>query len=122
MTDPLIPKAEPAVPQNDPGIWDEQIYKYAEELQELYIVEQKERQALAEEKLVLEYRLRELSSLNQLFQKQLERMEEMTSGLRDVRDGLRNALKGTPEGEAQRGLLALVAIVEGLIEARPPAQ
>lgn len=51
-------------------------------------MEQKERQALAEEKLVLEYRLRDLSSLNQLFQKQLGRMDEMTGGLRDVRDGL----------------------------------
>jgi hypothetical protein len=71
-------------------------------------VEQQERQALAEEKLVLQFRLRELSSLNELFKKQLDENEGMAEFLRDVEKGLAYTLESTTIEEARQRTKALL--------------
>ena len=46
---------------------------YARDLHELYLAERQKRRELAEQKLVLEYKLRELAALNTQFQSHLKR-------------------------------------------------
>ncbi len=102
-------------PENESALWEQQLYQYAAELQELYKLEQQERQALAEEKLVLQYRVRELNSLNQLFQVQLERVAEMTELLRDLDSRLNAALGSATWDEAQARLKPLREHVRELL-------
>lgn len=67
-----------------------QIQLYARDLQQLYWQERKLRSDLAEEKLVLEYKVRELEALNQLFQTDLKEKHE----LRDAHQHLLEELRG----------------------------
>ncbi|GEM_PF-6901684 len=63
-------KAAPEQTIEDAG--QRQLELYARDLEKLYWSEKLLRSALAEEKLVLEYKINELNALNRLFQANLE--------------------------------------------------
>lgn len=115
----MTPDTDP-VPGGDPAQLEEQLILYAKELHTLYREEKKEREALAEEKLVLEYKLRELTALNTLFQKHLARREDLEDALERVIQGLRKLL-AQPPGDLRPQLQALLAAAEAAL-ANPPAQ
>ncbi len=100
---------------------EEQLILYATELHTLYQEEKKEREALAEEKLVLEYKLKELSALNNLFRKHLERREQLEDALEDLDKGLREALARAP-AKLRPQLQSLLAAAEAALNAPAPPQ
>ena len=73
--------------ENSPSLED-QFQIYAKELGELYRVEQARRTELAEEKLVLEQRVKALEALNNMFQSHLARRIELEDALRSLLDRL----------------------------------
>ncbi len=83
------PEPRPSQPSNDYTLMEQQLYIYAQEVRQLYENERKEREALAEEKRVLESRLRELSALNNLFQQHLEHRMILDDALEHVLETLR---------------------------------
>lgn len=86
--------AQPQQPQpNDYTLMEQQLYIYAQEVRHLYENERKEREALAEEKLMLENRLRELSALNNLFQQHLEHRMVLDDALEQTMDTLRQIVQ-----------------------------
>lgn len=107
-----------AGPSGDPAQLEEQLILYAKELHTLYREEKKEREALAEEKLVVEYKLRELTALNILFQKHLVRREALEDALERVVQGLRQLL-AQPTSDLRPQLEALLAAAEGALTAPP---
>ena len=74
---------------------EDQFQIYAKELGELYRVEQQRRADLAEEKLVLEHRVKELEALNRMFQVNLARRLEVVDALRGMVEKLRLASQET---------------------------
>lgn len=106
-------------PAQLPAQLEEQLILYARELHTLYRQEKKEREALAEEKLVLEYKLRELTALNTLFQKHLARQEDLEDALERVIQGLRQLL-AQPGGELRPRIEALLAAAEAALSAPAP--
>lgn len=89
---------------------------YARELSELYRAERKRREELAEEKLVLEYKLRELSALNSLFQAHLEQRMGVEQAYRELVEEMKKLLE---EGTAETWAESLRELVERA-EARVP--
>lgn len=71
-----------------------QLELYARDLQALYWRERKKRAELAEERLVLEYKLHELEALNRLFQANLEEMTQAREAYNDLRAKLARLLSG----------------------------
>lgn len=84
----------------------QQLELYARDLKECYWSERQKRTELAEERLVLQFKLRELEALNKLFQAHLQEMvrtqeayiklkesiNQLLSGKEDLRQGLQNLL------------------------------
>ncbi|MBI4312398.1 MAG: hypothetical protein HY681_11545 [Chloroflexi bacterium] len=77
---------------------EDQFQIYAKELGELYIAEQRRRAELAEEKLVLEHRVKELEALNHMFQTHLARRIALEEALQDVVEKLHQAAEGPLSG------------------------
>lgn len=96
----------------DPAVVEQQLYIYAQELSELYEREREERQALAEEKLVLEYRLKELSALNNLFQRHLEARLQLEELLQRVARALQEQVAQASRGPRRDRLQRLLSDVE----------
>src|SRR5687768_242189 len=92
-----------------------QLEKYAQEFHELYWEERREREALAEEKLVLEYRLRELSALNKLFRQHMERRQHLEEVLEDVVTRLRTVLTDHPRAVNASMLRTLLDEVDAVL-------
>lgn len=103
------------IPPPDPAQTEEQLYLYAQELHDLYRTAKEEREALAEERLVLQYRLKELSSLNRLFQGHLERLRQVEEALREVVAGMRQALAGPLSKKTRGQLEELLSRAEGAL-------
>jgi hypothetical protein len=72
----------------------EQAKLYARDLSELYRAERKRREELAEEKLVLEFKLRELEALNKLFQSYMERRFEALRAYEGLIEETKKLLQG----------------------------
>jgi len=104
---------------DDSSLLQEQLEVYARELQSLYREEKRQREALAEEKLVLEYRVRELTALNILFQRHLERRQQLEDILTELAAGLRRLLHQPAENLRQE-LEGLVSKVEAALATTPP--
>ncbi len=88
---------------------------FARDLNELYRAERQKREELAEEKLVLEYKLRELSALNALFQSHLERRFEVEKAYNELVDGIKKLLKEKTSKKMVDSLKGLLAQVEARI-------
>lgn len=71
----------------------EQLKIYAKELGELYEEERKKREELAQEKIILELRVRELKALNDMFQSHISRGIEAEEKLKNLLSSLREILK-----------------------------
>lgn len=97
----------------DPDAVEQQLYIYAQELSDLYQREREKRQALAEEKLVLEYRLKELSALNNLFQQHLEVRVQLEELLQRVAQALRELVAESSSSSRHERLKQLLSDVEG---------
>lgn len=105
----------------DPALWEKQLQIYAQDLHELYQEEKKHRQELAEEKLVLEYKLRELEALNKLFQQHLEHRQRVESAHQDLMAGLRSLLSRVRETALRQELQRLIAQAEAAVGQPPDA-
>ncbi|GEM_PF-6108031 len=82
--------------QNQPGpSLEDQFQIYAKELGEMYLAEQKRRAELAEEKLVLEQRVKELEALNRMFQGHVARTVDLQDALQKLAGSLHQAVKET---------------------------
>ncbi len=92
-----------------------QLEMYAQELHELYWEERHEREALAEEKLVLEYRLKELSALNKLFQRHLNRRIHLEEVLEDAVTRLRDLVTEHPRTAGAASLRGLLDEVDTVL-------
>lgn len=79
------------------GMMMKELELYAKDLNNLYEIEKKERSQLAEEKLVLELRVRELTSLNRLFQECLGIWAEMEVALEAAQHELELIETETPD-------------------------
>ncbi len=106
-----------SLPQMDKEKLEEQLYLYARDLRALYEEEKKEREALAEEKLVLQMRLKELTALNHLFQQHLERRQRLEETLQEVAAGLKQLLAGSPQAKLRQRLEQLLAVTEQVLAA-----
>ena len=104
----------------DPSFLEDQLVVYAKELHALYQEEKRERETLAEEKLVLEYKLRELTALNSLFQRHLARSEQLEDALNSMVAALRQML-ARPQGGLRHQIEAALAAAEAAL-ASPSAQ
>lgn len=100
---------------------EEQLNLYAAELHALYQEEREERERLAEEKLVLEYRLKELSALNTLFQQSLQHQQRLEDVAREVAARLRKVLSRRLGPESRRQLEQMLALAEQALGAGPAA-
>ena len=98
----------------------EQMKLYAEDLRELYRLERRRREELAEEKLILEYRLKELKALNELFQSHLKERFELEEVLKELLEELRR-LAGELQGRPAERLEKLIARAEVRITKTKPA-
>lgn len=74
-----------------------QLQLYARDLQQLFWSEKQARAALAEEKLVLEYKVQELSALNTLFQTNLREKQAMLDAYQLLIDRLKALAEKKPE-------------------------
>jgi len=100
--------------QRPPSLEDmalEQVKLYARDLKELYRLERQRREELAEEKLVLEYRIKELKALNELFQSHLEQRFEVEEAYQELLEELRG-LAEKLEGGAKEELKQIIARAE----------
>ncbi len=74
--------------EGSPGQFDrhlpEQLEIYAEEVQELYKGERKLRRQLEKDKKSLEQRIREITALNDLFQKHLNRRQQIEGAFQEI--------------------------------------
>lgn len=112
----MSPKPRPQ-PTADQAQLEEQLKLYAADLHALFQQERKEREALAEEKLVLEYRLKELSALNKMFQGNLERQRGLEEAFQNIAAALKQLL-AQPSGRQWRRRLELLL---KLVESSPAA-
>ncbi len=100
--------------ENQPSLEDmalEQVKLYARDLKELYRLERQRREELAEEKLILEYRIKELKALNELFQSHLEQRFEVEEAYKELLGELRE-LAEKLEGSAKEELKWIIARAE----------
>ena len=104
-----------SIPPPDKAQMEEQLYLYAKDLHALYEAEKKEREALAEEKLVLEMRLKELSALNHLFQQHLERRQRLEETLQEVASRLKRLLAQSPQAKLRQQLEQLLTVAEKVL-------
>lgn len=88
---------------------------YARELHDLYRAELKRREELAEEKLVLEHKLRELTSLNILFQSHLRERMRVEEAYRELLKGLKMLLSEATSQSWAEKVKKLLAEAEGRI-------
>ncbi|MBI2866585.1 MAG: hypothetical protein HYX99_04430 [Chloroflexi bacterium] len=107
---PTLTAAED-VPTPDLVQLEEQLLKYAQDLRALYQEEKKERERLAEERLVLQYKLQELASLNTLFQRHLEQRQRLEQAYQELVAQIRQLLSAPP-GELRGQLEALLSAAE----------
>lgn len=112
--------------ENQPSLEDmalEQVKLYARDLNELYRLERQRREELAEEKLVLEYRVRELRALNELFQSHLQQRLEVEEAYWGLLEELRE-LAEKLEGSAKAELKRIIARAESkaLVRTQPMAR
>jgi hypothetical protein len=82
----------------------EQAKLYARDLSELYRAERKRREELAEEKLVLEFKVRELEALNKLFQSYLEQRFAALRAYAELIEDIKNLLQGQLPGALEENL------------------
>jgi len=104
--------------QLPPDYWLEQLAIYARDVGELYRAEQEARQKLAEEKIVLEYKIRELEALNQLFTQHLERKRRVEETLSRLLSGLRSLVQETRPEVIIPEIRKLIAMAERELEER----
>lgn len=104
-----------SVPPPDRAQVEEQLYLYARDLHALYEAEKKEREALAEEKLVLEMRLKELSALNHLFQQHLERRQRLEETLQEVVSTLKQLMAKSSSAKLRQQLEQMLAVAERVL-------
>ncbi|MEK7848901.1 MAG: hypothetical protein AAB270_08240 [Chloroflexota bacterium] len=109
----MPPQQDPSL--SDPTVWEQQLQIYAQELHDLYLEEKKYRQELAEDKLVLEYKLRELGALNKLFQQHLEHRQRVESAHQDLVAALRALLPKVGEVSLRQELERLLTQAEAAI-------
>jgi len=105
------------LPENNKEVFpsaidEEQLQIYAKELHDLYQAEKKQREKLAEEKLVLDYRIRELSAINALFQKNRERYLELERQYIELIEQLKKILAEAPLEEYPKLLQKLLSEAE----------
>ena len=96
---------------SEPTPLEEQLYRYATEVHDLYREVREEKAALAEEKLVLEYRVKELTSLNRLFQQHMESKQQMEEALDEIAAQLQTLLKEKLPPQIKRQLTRLLSQV-----------
>lgn len=114
----MAAEPQPAVPAEQAEL-EAQMTLYAKELHDLYQQEKKEREALAEEKLVLEYRLKELSALNALFQRYLERQQRLEEAMQETAASLRQVIKQSVEAGPRGKLERLLGAIEAILASAP---
>lgn len=85
---------------------------YAKELSELYRAERKRREELAEERLVLQHKLRELTALNNLFHAHLEERMRIEQEYREFLEKLKKMLAEASSRNLAKKLTELLADVE----------
>ncbi len=90
----------------------EQAKLYARDFGELYRAEKKRREELAEEKIVLEQKLRELEALNKLFQSHLSQRFEVQETYDDLVEKLKTLLQGGMNAETWSKLKELLKEAE----------
>ncbi|MBI2859102.1 MAG: hypothetical protein HYX90_08495 [Chloroflexi bacterium] len=88
-----------------------QLQLYARDLERLFWSEKQTRASLAEEKLVLEYKVRELSALNTLFQDHLREKQALLEAYESLLSRLKELAGKTP-GDAAPLLRRLVGEAE----------
>lgn len=98
------------------SLWSQKDFQqaqiYAQELHELYQVEHKRREELAEEKLVLEHKLRELAALNTLFQSHLQERKRIEEAYWELLEGLKKLLSDKAPQNWEEKVKRLVANAE----------
>lgn len=108
--------------QRPPSLEDmalEQVKLYARDLKELYRLERQRREELAEERLVLEYRIKELKALNELFQSHLKQRFEVEEAYKELLEELKR-LAEKLEGGAKEELKRIIARAESKAPSRGP--
>ncbi len=95
-----------------PELAMEQLKIYAKELGELYEEEKKKREELAQEKIVLEMKLKELKALNEMFQSHIEKGIEAEEKLKSLLSSLKELLK-LDERRLKEEILKLLSEFEG---------
>lgn len=103
-------KEEPVISSEDMDL--EQAKLYARDLGELYRAERKKGEELAEEKLVLEYKLHELEALNKLFQSHLEQRFEVLEIYDELLKELKNLLREKLSPALREKLKSIVSRAE----------
>lgn len=99
----------------------EQAKLYARDFGELYRAEKKRREELAEEKIVLENKVRELEALNRLFQSHLEQRFELQEAYNELVEKLKTLLQGNMDEKTRSKLKELVDEAESRQKQAPPA-
>lgn len=85
---------------------------YAKDLHELYRAERQKRKELAEERLVLTYKLNELEALNKLFQSHLEQRIEIERLYKGLIEEIKKLLASPTPEELADGLKKLLIYIE----------
>ena len=118
----MTPKEEPQelkdTDQASADFWLEQLTIYARDLGELYRAAQEAKQKLAEEKIVLEYKLRELEALNNLFMQHLEMKRRVEESFVNLIAALKRLVEEARPEVIVSELKRLIAIAEGELEGR----
>lgn len=91
-----------------------QLELYARDLHDLYQSEKQKRSELAEERLVLQFRIKELESLNRLFQQHLAASARREESYQRILEQLKKLLELKDEADWRQQLRKL------LDEAAPP--
>lgn len=103
----------------------EQAKLYARDFGELYRAEKKRREELAEEKIVLENKVRELEALNKLFQSHLEQRFKVQEAFDELIGKIKALLQGNMDTETRSKLKDLLNEAESKrnqTSQQPPGQ
>lgn len=98
--------------QTSVDFWLEQLAFYARDLGELYRTAEEAKQKLAEEKIVLEHKLRELEALNNLFMQHLEMKRRVEESFLNLIAALKRLVEESRPEAIVSELKKLIAMAE----------